>query len=284
MNRIVEFYGHTVGTPATDWARILQDENCDFTTQRCTKNRKSNSSIMIGTCSVLHGKKAPKPIIICPSRLAQQKKVFVACLGLLTGKLPGDELHLIPEVKIAGGSVDYFLVAARGTAIIDFVGIELQSLDTTGTIWPERQRLVREFGMTPSDDAETVEKACGINWKHTAKTTLMQIHHKVETFQNVGKKLVLVLQDCLLDYMRKEFRFSHFKDPADPAHALHIHAYNLTKPQDAGYALELARTVSTDMAGIAQCLALQANACWTLDDLHRVLAEKMKAETKIGTA
>ena len=31
-------------------------------------------------------------------------------------------------------------------AVKDFVGIELQTLDSTGTVWPERQRLLKEHG------------------------------------------------------------------------------------------------------------------------------------------
>ena len=42
----------------------------------------------------------------------------------------------------------------------------------------------------------------GMNWKMTAKTILVQLHHKVDTFENLNRKLVLVLQQPLLDYMR----------------------------------------------------------------------------------
>ena len=45
----------------------------------------------------------------------------------------------------------------------------------------------------------------------TAKTILMQLNHKIATFEHVGKRLVLVLQDCLLDYMRRALAFQHIQ-------------------------------------------------------------------------
>ena len=38
----------------------------------------------------------------------------------------------------------------------------------------------------------------GMNWKHTAKTTLIQLH---SDFRAIGKHLVLVIQDRLLMYL-----------------------------------------------------------------------------------
>jgi len=85
--------------------------------------------------------------VICPTRLIERGQVFTDCIHLLTAHEPGDELHLVPEVAIPGGSVDYFLLSARSGKVKDFVGIEIQALDTTGTVWPERQRLLRRLGL-----------------------------------------------------------------------------------------------------------------------------------------
>jgi hypothetical protein len=42
-----------------------------------------------------------------------------------------------------------------------------------------------------------------MNWKMTAKTILVQMHHKVETFEHINKKMVLVIQDVLLRLYEK---------------------------------------------------------------------------------
>jgi hypothetical protein len=106
---------------------------------------------------------------------------------LLTTHEPGNELHIVSEVSIPGGSVDYFLVSGRDGRVRDFAGIELQTMDTTGTVWPERQRLLKELGVPRSDKAETSKKSFGMNWKMTAKTILVQMHHKIRTFEHVNK-------------------------------------------------------------------------------------------------
>jgi hypothetical protein len=44
-----------------------------------------------------------------------------------------NELHLLQEISIPGGNVDYFLASVKQKKIIDFIGIEIQTLDTTGS-------------------------------------------------------------------------------------------------------------------------------------------------------
>jgi hypothetical protein len=50
----------------------------------------------------------------------------------------------------------------------------------------------------------------------TAKTTLVQLHHKIRTLEHLSKKLVLVAQDHLLAYMKKEFTFAHLEPVSKP--------------------------------------------------------------------
>ena len=43
-------------------------------------------------------------------------------------------------MNVPGGNIDYCLASVHLGKVVDFVGVELQTVDTTGTIWPERQR------------------------------------------------------------------------------------------------------------------------------------------------
>ncbi len=153
MSTIVELFGHSVEEQA-DWNRIVHDQQCVFLGKKCYKVRKSDPDRAIGSCTVLYGRRA-EPIVICPTRLIERRQIFTDCFHLLTTHEPGNELHLVPEVAIPGGSVDYFLVSARAGKVKDFVGIELQTLDTTGTVWPERQRLLHRLGVPIDDDGES---------------------------------------------------------------------------------------------------------------------------------
>lgn len=257
MNKILELYTVGAQTQATvNWQALVTQQQCAYLQRKCLKVRKSAPEVSIGTCTVRYGSREPKPVIICPYRLLERHQVFMDCIHLLTLHEPGNELHIVQEVPIPGGSVDYFLVSTQARKVRDFVRLELQTLDTTGTVWPERQRFLQAKGIVL--DTEPVDKPFGMNWKMTAKTTLMQLHHETQTFELMSKHLVLVIQDRLLDYMRRAFQFEHLKAArlGDP---LHIHTYGLNQTDGGDFRLSLGSRFSTDSAGIARCLGLQAS-------------------------
>ena len=276
-NAVAELFGRrTVARYDDDWTRIVREQQCPFLGKKCYKVRKSDPDTSIGSCTVLYGKSSD-PILVCPTRLIDRGQIFTDCLHLLTTHEPGNELHLISEVGVAGGTVDYFLVSARQGKVRDFVGIELQTLDTTGTVWPERQRLLRDLGVPRCDEGEKSNKRFGVNWKMTAKTTLVQMHHKIQAFEHVNKRLVLITQDRLLHYMMREFSFSHLTNPAAIGDSMHFHAYRAEENKSNLYKLVLDRRMSTDADGIATCLGLQAGRRALLEEIFALL------ERRIGT-
>jgi hypothetical protein len=279
MNKVVELFGNNTGKKGSKWRRLIAAQGCPFLGKRCYKVRKSDPAISIGTCTVLYGADG-ESVIICPARLIQRGQIFMDCLHLLTMHEPGNELHVVSEVTIPGGSVDFFLVSAKRGKVRDFVGIELQTLDTTGTVWPERQRLLKDLKVPRADDAEDSTKTFGMNWKMTAKTILVQMHHKVQTFEHINKKLVLVVQDRLLNYMTGEFRFDHLSNPAVIGDSMHLHAYSMTCDADGEYSLSLASRLSTDVEGIASCLGLQAEARVELVEIITRLEAKISPTTR----
>lgn len=278
MSKIIELFGKGTHNRSVDWMAVIDGQRCAYTNKRCYKVRKSNPEISIGTCSVLYGK-VPEPVIICPVRLIERRQIFTDCFHLLTTHEPGNELHIVPEVSIPGGSVDYFLVSAKDGKVKDFVGIELQTLDTTGTVWPERQRMLKELRIPRADSAEDSTKTFGMNWKMTAKTILVQMHHKVQTFEHINKKLVLVVQDKLMNYMTKEFRFDHLKSPASIGDSMHLHAYTMDNAGSGDYKISMSSRLSTDADGIGMCLGLQAEARVELEQILISLQAKISERT-----
>ncbi|MCX7256357.1 MAG: NotI family restriction endonuclease [Polaromonas sp.] len=279
MNNVVELFGLSTQKPSVDWMQVVKEQHCIYANKRCYKVRKSDPGISIGTCTVLYGKE-PEPVIICPKRLIERGQIFTDCFHLLTTHEPGNELHIVSEVSIPGGSVDYFLVSARDGKVKDFVGIELQTLDTTGTVWPERQRLLKKLNVDRADDSEKSDKPYGMNWKMTAKTILVQMHHKVQTFEHVHKKLVLVIQDKLLTYMKKEFKFDHLKNPARIGDSMHLHAYSMNRVESKDFRLSMVSRLSTDADGIGICLGLQAEARIELEEIIAALQAKISPSTR----
>jgi hypothetical protein len=133
-NRIVELFTITTNKSETDWQDVVTSQNCSYLAKKCMKTRKSAPEISIGTCTVEYGAKESQKIIICPHRFSKRNQVFMDCIHLLTLHEPGNELHKVAEVSVPSGSIDYVLASVRNGKVIDFVGIELQALDTTGTL------------------------------------------------------------------------------------------------------------------------------------------------------
>ena len=275
-NGIYELYGKSIACHDVNWQELVNKQICPFLQRACLKNRKSAPEQTIGTCAVTYGRNS-KPIIICPHRLLERKQIFMDCLHLLTMHEPGNELHIVSEINIPGGNVDYFLLSVYEKKVKDFIGIELQTLDTTGTIWPVRQCYLASQHIHIIEKEAASSKPFGMNWKMTAKTTLIQLHHKIETFEHVNKHLVLVMQHDLLEYMERAFSFVHVTD-ARVGDSMHFHAYKLTI---AGGRNKLALHVrkSTDAEEIGMCLGLQTQARVELAALIQQLETKISDET-----
>ncbi len=277
MSRVVELYGLSTQEHDIDWASVVEKQFCPYLNRKCLKVRKSEPEQTIGTCTVLYGQRQPGSIIICPYRLLERGQIFTDCIHLLSLHEPGNELHTVPEIAIPGGSVDYFLVSANERGVVDFVGIELQTLDTTGTVWPERERFLNEHGVEVQQEVVESSKSFGMNWKMTAKTILVQLHHKVKTFEALGKHLVLIVQDHFLAYMESQFRFGHLMQ-ARTGDPLHIHSYQLYRHPNV-LRLRLDTRLSTDASGIAEALGLQADPHMELGEVIRQLEAKISDET-----
>jgi hypothetical protein len=196
---------------------------------------------------------------------------------LLTRHEPGNEFHLISEVTISGGSVDYVLASVLNGKVVDFVGIELQTLDTTGTIWPARQDFLASKGVSGLGSHD--HTGFGMNWKMTCKTILVQLHHKIETFESYSRHLVLVVQDCLMTRLRENFQFDHIKN-AKIGDSMHFHSYALN---DVGgnLQLNLATRSSTDADGIAKALGMSTSVNISLVSFLAILEAKISPSTLV---
>jgi len=269
--RVAELYGLSTLHPA-DWRTVISAQQCPFLSRKCRKSRKGDEQITFGTCTMLHGRQT-RPMVICPFRLLERRQIFHDCTHLLKQHEPGNELRIVAEVSVPGGSVDYCLVSVRGGKVRDFAGIEIQALDTTGTVWPERQRLLQTHGIKVIPKDLSSGKGFGINWKMTAKLTLGQLHHKLTTFDHLSKRLVLVFQDHLLEYLRREYAFDHVRGQRD-GDPMQFHVYEM-RGDAGGYRLELKERFSTDVAGTAECLGLKADMKVELKSMLEAIEAKL---------
>jgi len=266
----LEFYVEPVtADPASSSVReAFATQVCPILGSKCLKNRKSEPQQTIGSCIAGH---RGLPLVICPIRLRRSSQVFEEAKHLLSRYRDGMEIVAIPEIGSgARGSIDYVLTAFDGDDYVDHVGIEFQALDTTGSVWPSRDDYLR---------GRESRARYGINWRMTAKTILIQLHHKAPVFDDHGKKLLLVVQDAFLDKLREDFNFDDYRE-ADPADLLHIHSYRLVYSERDGlgaFTMELVDRISTGLAGIEKSLnAVEGGALPTLDEFTEKLTQKRR--------
>jgi len=263
--RPTEFYGHYVSQETKDsFIQIFQEQQCPYLRRTCVKQRKSDSRQTIGACSV--GYKGT-PLIVCPHRFIQRYQIFLDSVRLITPRL---QYFIVPEITMPGGNIDYCVVGTRGDEIVDYVGIEIQSLDTTqsGGIWDAREDLLQgTLGSSYN---------YGINWKMSAKTILMQMHHKAESFNVLGKKLVLVIQREFYNYMSSTFKTGHIRQ-SDDTDTVQFHIYD-TALLGSELQIVLADRKSTTVQGVELMLQLGKQS----HDLELEVLERIRAKMPLA--
>ena len=192
---IAEWFGYPIDdrSEAAHTARV--QEYCGFIDGGCTK--KFNDRSVSGVCAVRIATLA-SPVMICPNRLyAQDYSILVDVAEIAFGAdyriVPANDYQNATnpgecvvafghrsgrELRLpsAGGRANYFVdwVLARISSegeLIDFVAIELQTIDTTGTYRPEV--------VTLRSGATSVSKSrAGLNWENVNKRILPQLIYK----------------------------------------------------------------------------------------------------------
>lgn len=281
MYRVNELFGiYTNGAKEAEAELLdeaLQVQICPYSNNMCYKNRKSDPKTKLGICSAYIGSHTDC-FIICPNRLKERNRIFNDCIPLLTQHEPGNDLYLIPEVKATGnvGTVDYFLISAYRDSVMDFVGIELQALDTTGALWPSRVKYLYDMGLCDSDKAQG--NPPGVNWKMTEKTILTQMIQKSKVFEAMEKHIVLVSQDVLYKDMETKFDFSYMHD-AVLMDIVHFHAYSFEpSPHNEGMDLKLSFRKSTSHNGIARSMGSISAPDDALKEMTSILESKISEE------
>ena len=277
MTKIAEIFGvATRSAGHVDWGELLKEPSCPYRAAPCLMVRQDEPDTPVGTCSVHDGETSDR-ILICKYRLLDHG-VFADCFHLLALHEPDNELHIVPEVSVPWGSVDYFLTSVKNGRVRDFVGVELQAFDTTGTVWPERQRFLQSAGIEGDVEDVNSRESFGMDWKKTAEDFLSQLHNKTESFEFLGKHIVVFIQDTLLDYIRSQHQFDRLGGArlGDP---LHIHSYSHVDRGGKAGVLELNERLSTDVDGIPGTRGPQENLSIGLEDIVRQLESRLSSGT-----
>lgn len=101
MSKISEFFGLNCKDESLDFEAAMNTQICPYTQRVCTKMRKSDPDIKIGTCSVQY---QHQDVIICPYRLLEHNQIFIDCLHLcnkfILPIMPQYHTTLLPDSQL----------------------------------------------------------------------------------------------------------------------------------------------------------------------------------------
>lgn len=184
---LIEVFGYAPNDITPKARKFWGLNACPFMGRACTKYDHTNT-ICYGTCSVSN---AGQDVIICPNRLyANNYETIRHVSAEVFGKLPfmlfdeylkkeSTSLNCIValgqnsgrEVKLSKMSMDWVLAHIKNGKLIEYVGIEVQSIDITGNY--------RDAWYAARDKKSVIPvSAHGLNWANVHKRLIPQIIRK----------------------------------------------------------------------------------------------------------
>ena len=189
---LIEVFGYAPDDLSPRCRSLWKLSACPFINKKCTK-ANHDGSVIYGTCSVTS---AFGDCVICPNRLYERdyavlrsigrevfdssldfymyeqfiphrenKKSYIVALGQNSGR----------EVKIGTNlSMDWVLAKIENGQLIEYVGVEVQSIDITGNYrdaWHSYKNLTDQTQLIPSSGH-------GMNWANVHKRLIPQIIRK----------------------------------------------------------------------------------------------------------
>jgi hypothetical protein len=198
---IYEFFGYRADDTSETAVKAAREMRCRFLGETCEKTLSDGT--VSGACTIKPVTTAP--VVCCPIRLYADKyrilrdvsdKAFAPGLQLVPGrhavaqarqsgesivavfgKRWGGELRLPQKNGSGNYFVDWILALLDGEGnLVEFVAIEVQTIDTTGNYRGSRSALL-------ADDRRIVQSSVGLNWENVAKRILPQLIYKGQVLQ-----------------------------------------------------------------------------------------------------
>lgn len=257
----IEIFGRVYADNSTAAREERRQQYCPYLGRECTKPRKSEPHIKVGICTVGYkGSFADKynPVIICPFRFLEDvvfqsiREKFFSNWSLV---------KWVKEVNMGvSGNVDY--VALKLDPITgepeDFFCVEFQANGTTGSPYGYVRDLL-------SNGKYEKDYTFGLNWANEfVKTMMQQVYKKGNVVNTWGRKIVFVIQDVALSYLRSAVDTSDLrKSMEDPVHFMTYK--EVWDNFENSYKLVFDEWLSADLEGINKILA-GANAQEYLTD------------------
>ena len=205
---LTDVLGEVLGRPAErGFDPTASKFQCPFIGSTCTKRSTSLGSEPYPVCSIRRRVAGEfKQICVCPKRFHAVDFVADVVEHCWPGDPPSNP-KIASEVRMVGfGNVDFVIAdIGRDEEVTDFLSVELQAIDITGSVMPayEALREVRELDRRPT---------FGLNWSNVYKRYITQLIRKGYFHHHWGTKIVAVMQDVVYDYIRDWAEFMRSDD------------------------------------------------------------------------
>ena len=216
------------------------DYQCPYIAGICTKI-SHNLTTPFPVCSI-YRRRGVTPVCVCPNRFLEvqiQNDVIRECW---TGNPPAKP-EIVSEVSMERfGSVDFVIadIDPGGTKVLDFISVELQAVDITGSYLPSYEAI------TNNEAAMDSRPTYGFNWANVRKRFISQIISKGFHHHHWGTRIVAVIQEDLFTEFNK-----HAMIPAVSMNQSNIVflLYQFVRT-DARWTMTFQRAVPTTHAGV----------------------------------
>lgn len=249
--------GEVLGIPAAEMREPATAEyRCPYITSPCIK-RGHQTDDPYPVCSLYKWEgrgnaRRPRSLVCtCPKRFYQADLVNDVITHCWPGGRPRNP-QTAYEVKMAGfGNVDFVVadIDPAGPRVRDFLSVELQAVDITGTYGPAYDALTTRGSLQKAPKYN-------FNWANVYKRYLTQLVGKGFFHHQWGTKIVAVVQDVLYEYFQSRARFPQL-DPKEPTANIVFLVYGFDRVED-GYTLMLQQTVGAAHANIANAVMYKA--------------------------
>jgi hypothetical protein len=194
-----------LGQPAVEKTNPVTEEFlCPFRNSTCTKRGHSFTG-PFPVCSVFRQRKGEEriPVAVCPNRLYAADIYNDVIRDAWPGDKPTNPIK-VHEIKMgAVGNVDMVIadISDNKKSIKDFVSIELQTVDITGSYEPAYTAIVLN---QPIDKRPTYN----FNYKNVQKRFITQLIDKGFFHHHWGTRIIAVVQDVIYDNLKKRIDFT----------------------------------------------------------------------------
>lgn len=252
----IEIFGRIFTDKSQDAKEMRSKQWCPYEDKICIKNRKSDVKVKIGICSLGYKPEFADhyvPVVICPLRF-HSREIYKSVKENYFSHVKDEDIVWVPEVNLGNaGSIDFVL--ANKNDLGDFLAVEFQANGTTGTPWDA----LKDFYKTGKFSSSRYK--FGLNWANEiVKTMMQQAYKKGVVLEDWKKKILFVIQDVSMEYLRANNDTSGLHSPNDED-PIHFATYKV-KIRDNKVVLELQEKLSTNTDGIRRILSGSSVEDW----------------------